>query len=256
MKLFPTKSQWKNWKLPSKASYVGGVVGVFGILLSVVLALLTNTSDIKISGGFTQNSLSNSEINSSAILQGIEAKSISVSVVNTQVQNSKDYISTPLFEVYVNDITAPIHDHAIIKLSENRTVRIRVQNVGQLATDNLSISVYVPLESSNLTFTGWTRQAPPINPKTKQEIPDLLHLWSVAAGVVPENGWFRTPLLSISKELPSPKFTRLALEELGFEFSGSATKCPEDFVFHVLPVIVSVNSSQSTDHRLNLFLLY
>ena len=167
-----------------------------------------------------------------------------------------DYISTPLFEVYVNNITDPIHDHAIIKLSENRSVRIRVQNVGQLATDNLSISVYVPLESSNLTFTGWTRQAPPINPKTKQEIPDLLHLWSVAAGVVPVNGWFRTPLLSISKGLPSPTYTRRGLEKLGFEFSGSATKCPEDFVFHVLPVIVSVNSSQSTDHKLNLFLLY
>jgi hypothetical protein len=256
MKLIPTKAQWKKWGLPSKASYVGGVVGVFGILLTVVLALFSNTSDTKISGGFTQNSLSKSEINASAILQGIEAKSISVSVVNTQIQNSTDNISTPLFEVYVNGITAPIHDHAIIKLSENRTFRIRVQNVGQLATDNLSISVYAPLESSNLTFTGWTRQAPPINPKTRQEIPDLLHLWSVAAGVVPENGWFRTPLLSISKELPSPKFTRRTLEELGFEFSGSATKCPEDFVFHVLPVIVSVNSSQSTDHRLNLFLLY
>ncbi len=256
MKLIPTKAQWKKWGLPSKASYVGGVLGVFGILLTVIFALFSNTSYIKISGGLTQNSLSNSEINASAILQGIEAKSISVSVVNTQIQNSTDNISAPLFEVYVNDITAPIHDHSIIKLSENRTIRIRVQNVGELASDNLSISVYVPLESSNLTFTGWTRQAPPINPKTRQEIPDLLHLWSVAAGVVPENGWFRTPLLSISKELPSPNFTRRALEELGFEFSGPATKCPKDFVFHVLPMIVSVNSSQSKDHRLNLFLLY
>ena len=256
MKLIPTKAQWKKWKLPSKASYVGGVVGVLGILLTVVLALFLNTSDIKMSGGFTQNSLFNSEIKASAVLQGIEAKIISISIVDTQIQSSTDNISTPLFEVFVNEITAPIHDHAIIKLSENRTVRIRVQNVGQFATDNLSVSVYIPLESSNLIFAGWTRQAPPINPKTKQEIPDLLHLWSVAAGVVPENGWFRTPLLSISKELPSPKLTRRALEELGFEFSGSATKCPEDFIFHVLPVIVSVNSSQSTDHRFNLFLLY
>lgn len=256
MKLIPTKAQWKKWGLPSKASYVSGVVGVIGILLTVVFALFLNSSDMKMSGSFTQNSLSNSEINASAILQGIEAKSISVSVVNTQIQKSMDNMSTPLLEVYVNDIIVPIHDHSIIKLSENRTVRIRVQNAAQLASDNLSISVYIPLKASNLTFTGWTRQAPPINPKTRQEIPNLLHLWSVAAGVVPKNGWFRTPLLSISKELPTPKFTRSALEELGFEFSGSATKCPENFVFHVLPMIVSVNSSQSTDHRLNLFLLY
>lgn len=256
MKLIPTKARWKKWKLPSKASYVGGVVGVLGILLTVVLALFLNTSYIKMSGGFTQNSLSNNEIKASAVLQGVEAKIISISIVDTQIKSSMDNISTPLFEVFVNEITAPIHDHAIIKLSENRTVRIRVQNVGQFATDNLNVSVYIPLESSNLIFAGWTRQAPPINPKTKQEIPDLLHLWSVAAGVVPENGWFRTPLLSISKELPSPKLTRRALEELGFEFSGSAMKCPEDFIFHVLPVIVSVNSSQSTDHRFNLFLLY
>lgn len=256
MKLFPTKSQWKNWTLPSKASYIGVVVAVFGILLALVLALFINNSDIKFSGDFTQISLSNSEVNSSAILQGVEAKNISVSVINTQVQNSADNKITPLFEVYVNDTTAPIHDHAIIKLSENRSVRIRVQNIGQLAADSVSISVYIPLKSSNLTFTGWTKQAPPINPKTKQEIRDLLHLWSIAAGVVPENGWFRTPLLSISNGLPSPKFTRRALEELGFEFSGSATECPKDFVFHVLPVILSVNSSQSIDHRLNLFLLY
>jgi len=256
MKLIPTKAQWKKWGLPSKASYVGGVVGVLGILLTVVFALFSNTSNDKISGNFKQNSLSNSEINASAILQGVEAKNISVSIVNTQIQNSADNMSTPLFEVYVNDISAPIHDHSIIKLSENRTVRIRLQNVAQLASDNLSISVYVPLEASNLTFTGWTKQSPPINPKTKQEIPELLHLWSVAAGVVPENGWFRTPLLSISKELQSPKFTRRDLETLGFDFSGSASKCPEDFVFHVLPVIVSVNSTQSRDHRLNLFLLY
>lgn len=256
MTLIPTKEQWKKWGLPSKASYVGGVVGVFGLLLTVVLSLFSNTPDIQISGGFTENSLSITGINASAVLQGIEAKSISVSVVNTQIQNSTDNIPSPLFEVYVNDIKSPVRDHAVIKLGENRTVRIRVQNVGQIASDNVSISVYVPLESSNLAFTGWTRQAPPINPKTRQEVTGLLHLWSVAAGVAPENGWFRTPLLSISKDLPGPKFTRRALEELGFEFSGSATKCPEDFVFHVLPVIVSVNSSRSTDHRFNLFFSY
>jgi hypothetical protein len=232
------------------------VVGVFGLLLSVALALFSNTPDIQISGGFTENSLFSSNINASAVLQGVKAKSISVSVVNTQVQNNTGNVPTPLFEVYVNDITAPIRDHAVIKLDENRKVRIRVQNVGQVATDNVSISVYVPLESSNLDFTGWTRQAPPINPRTRQEVTSLLHLWSVAAGVVPEHGWFRTPLLSIAKGLPGPKFTRRALEKLGFEFSGSATKCPEDLVFHVLPVIVSLNSSQSTDHRFNLFFSY
>jgi len=254
--IIPTKAQWKKWGLPSKASYVGGVVGVFGLLLTVGLAPFSNTPDIQISGGLTKNSLSISDINASAVLQGVEAKSISVSVVNKQIQNSTENVHAPLFEVYVNDITSPIPDHAVIKLGENRTVRIRVKNVGQIATDNLSISVYVPLESNNLAFTGWTRQTPPINPKTRQEVNGLLHLWSVAAGVVPERGWFRTPLLSISKDLPGPKFTRRALEELGFEFSGSATQCPEDFVFHVLPVIVSVNSTQSRDHRLNLFLLY
>ena len=256
MTLVPTKAQWKKWGLPSKASYVGGAVGVFGLLLTVVLALFSNTPDIQISGGFTENSMSSSDNNASAVLQGVEAKSISVSVVNTQIHNSTDNVPTPRFEVYVNDITSPIRDHAVIKLGENRTVRIRVQNVGQVATNNVSISVYVPLESRNLTFNGWTRQAPPINPKTRQEVTGLLHLWSVAAGVIPEHGWFRTPLLSISEDLPGPKFTRRALEELGFEFSGSATKCPEDFVFHVLPVIVSVNSSQSTDHRFNLFFSY
>jgi hypothetical protein len=256
MTLIPTKAQWKKWGLPSKASYVGGVVGVFGLLLPVVFTLFSNTPDVRISGGLTENNLSSSNINASAVLQGVEAKNISVSVVNTTIQKSTDNVPTRLFEVYVNDITSPIRGHAVIKLNENRTVRIRVQNVGQTATDNVSISVYVPLASSNLAFPGWTRQAPPINPKTRQEITSLLHLWAVAAGVVPGHGWFRTPLLSISKDLPGPKFTRHALEELGFEFSGSATKCPEDFVFHVLPVIVSVNSSQSTDHKVNLFFSY
>ena len=224
MKLIPTKAQWKKWGLPSKASYVGCVVGVFGILLTVVLTIFANITDIQIPGEITEN--------------------------------TSDNVPTPLFELFVNDISSPIHDHAVIKLAENRAVRIRVQNIGKIAADNLSVSVYVPLESSNLAFDNWTKQAPPINPKTSQEVTDLLHLWSVAAGVVPENGWFRSPVLSISKDLPGPEFTRRALEELGFEFSGSASSCPEDFVFHVLPVIVSVNSSQSIDHRYNLFFTY
>lgn len=256
MKLIPTKAQWKKWGLPSKASYVGCVLGVFGILLAIVLTIFTNIPHIQISNELTENNLTNSEIKGSAILQDVEANSVSISIVNNQIPNTSDNAPAQLFELYVNNISSPIHDHAVIKLAENRTVRIRVQNIGQIAADSLSVSVYVPLEASNVAFAGWTKQAPPINPKTSQEVTRLLHLWSVAAGVVPENGWYRSPMISISKDLPGPKFTRRSLEELGFEFSGSASSCPEDFVFHVLPVIVSVNSSKSIDHRYNLFFTY
>lgn len=72
-------------------------------------------------------------------VQGVKAKSVSVSIVNTQMQNSTDKLPSPLFDVYVNGISSPVHDHAVIKLDENRMFRIRVQNVGQTATDNVRI---------------------------------------------------------------------------------------------------------------------
>ncbi len=252
----PTKAQWKNWGLPSKASYIGCVVGVIGILLTVAFGLFPGLPTKQISTYITENKLSGNDINASAVLQDVSATDISVSVVNTQIQNGIDNPPTPHFQVYINNLTTPITDHAVIELGEDRTVRIRVQNVCHIAADNISISVYVPLKPNDIVSAGWTIQAPPVNPKTRQEVNGLLHLWSVAAGVVPEQGWFRTPLLSISKQSPHPQFTRRTLEELGFEFSGSAIQCPEDFVFHVLPVILSVNSSRSPDHRLNLFLSF
>jgi hypothetical protein len=180
--------------------------------------------------------------------------SLLLAVITALFSNSPVQVPTPLFEAYVNDISSPIRSNAVVKLGKNRTVQIRVQNVSQVAADNVSVSVYIPLEPNDLVFTGWTMQAPPINPKRKQEVTDLIHLWSVAAGIVPEHGWFQTPILSIPRDLPAPKFTRGALEEFGFKFSVSVTECPEDFVFHVLPIIVSINSARSTDHRFNLFL--
>lgn len=188
--------------------------------------------------------------------QGDQSPIVNVGPGGKSTINYGTPVTVPLFDLYINGIAIPVRDHEVIKLPPNRMIGIRVQNVGQTPTDNLSISVYVPLELSNLTFTGWTQQAPPINPKTKQEVNGLLHLWSVAAGVVPAHGWFRSPLLTISKDLPPPVYTKHALKELGFEFSGSATKAHDDFAFRVLPVIVSVNSSQSTEHRLNLFFAY
>jgi hypothetical protein len=232
------------------------VLAVVGVLLTVAIVLFSGPPDHQMSAHFTDNSLSDSEVNASAVLQGIEANNISVSVVNTQIQTGADTAHTPRFQVYINDMATPIGDHAVIALGQDRTVRIRVQNVGQIAAENASMSVYLPLESKDLLSTEWTRQAPPINPKTKQEVPSLLHLWAVAAGGVPEKGWFRTPLLSISNDSPHPRFTRRELEDFGFEFSGPAEHCPADFVFHVLPVIVSVNSARSTDHRFNLFFTY
>jgi len=255
-KIFPTKSQWKKWGLLSRASYVSCLVGVFALLLTAVLALFSNSADKQISAPFTENTLSGSDINASAVLQGVEADNISVSVITSQVHNSIEKTPIPHFEVYVNGLAAPIGDHTVIALGEDRTVRIRVQNIGEVAADNISMSVYVPLKPNDLVSAGWTRQAPPINSKTRQEVTGLLHLWSVAAGLVPEQGWFRAPLLSISKDSPRPMFTRRALEELGFEFSGSAAHCPEDFVFHVLPLIVSINSTRSTNYKFYLFFSY
>ena len=42
MKIIPTKAQWKKWGLPSKASYVGCVLGVLGILIAIVLFIFTD----------------------------------------------------------------------------------------------------------------------------------------------------------------------------------------------------------------------
>lgn len=47
MKILPSKSQWKNWSLPSKASYIGTISGVVGLLITITVLLLPD-SEIKI----------------------------------------------------------------------------------------------------------------------------------------------------------------------------------------------------------------
>jgi len=34
-KIFPSKVQWANWSLPSKATYIGTGLGILGILIAV-----------------------------------------------------------------------------------------------------------------------------------------------------------------------------------------------------------------------------
>jgi hypothetical protein len=45
MKFIPTKHQWNKWTLPSKASYVGTVIGVIALLITGMLAIFFNGSD-------------------------------------------------------------------------------------------------------------------------------------------------------------------------------------------------------------------
>jgi len=42
MSLFPTKTQWANWKLPSKASYIGMWVGILALIVAIILFFLSN----------------------------------------------------------------------------------------------------------------------------------------------------------------------------------------------------------------------
>ena len=39
MKIFPSKSQWANWSLPSKASYFGAWIGCVGIFVAITFFL-------------------------------------------------------------------------------------------------------------------------------------------------------------------------------------------------------------------------
>jgi hypothetical protein len=50
MRIFPSKSQWKSWKLPSKATYISLIslpVAIIGILITILLSKSTN--QVKIS---------------------------------------------------------------------------------------------------------------------------------------------------------------------------------------------------------------
>jgi hypothetical protein len=213
--------------------------------------MATNHSSHKVS-----TNMSASNINTTAFFQGVEAKNISVNVKNSKIINNTGHASIPKFEIYVNGLRNPIAQHDIIPLSEDRQIRFRVKNVGEFVAENVSMSVFFPLKQNEIISDGWQIQAPPINPKTNQEVNGLLHLWSVSAGSVSEQSWYRAPLLSISTNLPSPSFSRRAMEQLGLGFEGSAKNCPQDFIFNLLPVIVSVHSDRSKNHQLLIFLKY
>lgn len=45
MKLIPKKSQWDGWTLPSKASYIGCVVGILALIIAVIIALIQSSHD-------------------------------------------------------------------------------------------------------------------------------------------------------------------------------------------------------------------
>jgi hypothetical protein len=202
------------------------------------------------------NKLSADNSNATAIFQGVEANNISVNINNSRINTISRDSNRLAFELYVNGFANPIADHQIVALGKERSIRFRVKNVGNIAAENVSISVFFPLAGDEIASDGWEKQAPPVNPKTMQEVNGLLHLWSVWAGSISEQSWGRAPLLTISAKIPSPLFSRRALEELGFEFRGAAKNCPEDFLFHVLPVIVSVHSDHSKNQRFNVFFQY
>lgn len=43
MKILPSKSQWINWSLPSKASYVGTIIGVVGLFITIAVLLFPDS---------------------------------------------------------------------------------------------------------------------------------------------------------------------------------------------------------------------
>jgi len=49
MKLIPTRTQWRGWTLPSKASYMGWVIGILAVVITAAIALITYHFD-KVAG--------------------------------------------------------------------------------------------------------------------------------------------------------------------------------------------------------------
>lgn len=45
MKLIPTKTQWNGWTLPSKATYIGCVIGIISLIVMLLFALLPSDND-------------------------------------------------------------------------------------------------------------------------------------------------------------------------------------------------------------------
>jgi hypothetical protein len=202
------------------------------------------------------NKLSVNNLNATAVFQGVEANNISVSVNNSRTYQDVGNPKSLKFEVYVNGLANSIADHEIVSIGEERKIIFRVKNVGDIAAENISISICLPLDPDKIASDGWEKQAPPINPRTMQEVNGLLHLWSVSPGSVSEQSWYKAPVLTISSNIPPPLFSRHEMEQLGFEFSGTAKNCPQDFLFHVLPVVVMVHSDHSKTQRFNLFFNY
>ena len=40
MNIFPSKSQWNKWSLPSKAGYIGAWIGVIALAIAVLIPLI------------------------------------------------------------------------------------------------------------------------------------------------------------------------------------------------------------------------
>jgi len=89
MTIFPTKKQWKVWKLPSKASYIGVWIGIIAILLALILQFLSkNKTDItQLANGNNNVQQNNSTTNIGDIKDNINTQ------VNLNSPNSKQIIN-------------------------------------------------------------------------------------------------------------------------------------------------------------------
>ncbi len=160
-------------------------------------------------------------------------------------------------DLFVNESPVlPAPRRTQVFLGQSRTIQCRVGNTGTLPAKDMTLDVYIPLDLTNLIFTGWQPNALSRDSITHREIIGLNHLRVKAADLIGNGISFTTPPISISTNVASPRFSRREVEALGYRFTNEWTNMPPDSCFPFLPVRVFVYSEQSSTREFLIFFLY
>lgn len=164
---------------------------------------------------------------------------------------------SPRFEMHINNNPNPIVNGSVTPTKKGEGIIFYILNVGSNSANHLTVELYAPLNSSNITYTeaDWAWRSQPLQrgfdwhvdtPQTHlltMKTPNAL----VGSGM---EVWGTSPLF-ISTNITIPIFDRKTLENLDFVFTD--TNLPSNFTipFGLLPVEVIILSDEvkRTDKR-------
>jgi len=149
MKLIPTRTQWKDWTLPSKLTAIGTLVGIIGVLLYFV------------PNGQNHQSVQSTHITTKSV--GPFSPAITASGSNSAVSVTYNVSLNKAAQLspYLNGQPITSGQHIRVpKSGDQHILNFGVRNTGDGSAENLTLHFFYPSAVTNIVPSGDWRSAP------------------------------------------------------------------------------------------------